>query len=405
MTENKLPEAEECIKRFTELVSKIEETETVTLVEAYGRITAEDIYSGIDVPSFPRSAMDGYAVCAADISFADRKHPKTLKVIGEIFAGDHKDIKYIPDTAVRIMTGGYIPDGYDCVIKQEDTDYGEDCVNIFVSQKAYANYCPIGEDMKKGMLIAAKNTCISMAHIGSFASAGIVEVKVFKKLRTAFISTGNELVSPGDRLEKGKIYNSTLYMLAAVVKNKGCEVVCTEHAEDDENVLADILKHCAGLADIVITTGGVSVGKKDILKCVLENIGAKLLFTRVNIQPGTPTVGSVYKGIPIISLSGNPYAALVNFELYFWEIAAFITGDSAFLCKKAKLPLADNYDKVNAKRRFIRAYSDGKNVFLPEKNNAASVISNVANCNCFIDLEAGRRVSAGDIVNIRYMKD
>ncbi|MBQ6554053.1 MAG: molybdopterin molybdenumtransferase MoeA, partial [Firmicutes bacterium] len=177
------------------------------------------------------------------------------------------------------------------------------------------------------------------------------------------------------------------------------------YSSDDEIYLAKLLKRCAGLADIIITTGGVSVGKKDILKNVLENIGAELLFTKANIQPGTPTAGSVYNGIPIISLSGNPYAALVNFELYFWETAAFITNDKTLLCQKAKLPLADNYNKTNTKRRFIRAYSDGEKVFLPEKNNAASVISNVANCNCFIDLEAGRSVLPGDIVNIRYMKN
>ena len=405
MNENKLPEIEDCIKRFTEKTSKIKETETVQIIDAYGRISAEDVYSDIDVPSFSRSAMDGYAVCSADTVGADREHPKTLKVIGEIFAGDHKNIKYLPDTAVRVMTGGYIPDGYDCVIKQEDTDYGEENVNIFVSQKPYANYCPVGEDIKKGTLIAAKNMPISAAHIGSFASAGIAEAKVFRKPRVAFVSTGNEIIKPGERLEKGKIYNSTVYMLAAVVKSRGCEVVCTENAADDKKELADVIRRCAKTADIVITTGGVSVGKKDVLKDVLRNIGAELLFTRANVQPGTPTVGSVLNGIPIISLSGNPYAALVNFELYFWEIAAFIIGDKTLLCKKAKLPLADNYDKRNAKRRFIRAYSDGEKVFLPEKNNAASVISNVANCNCFIDLEAGKSVSAGDIVNIIYMNN
>ncbi len=405
MNDNKLPEIEDCIKRFTEKIRKIKATETVPIIDAYGRISAEDVYSDIDVPYFARSAMDGYAVCSADTVGANREQPKTLKVIGEIFAGDFKNIKYLPDTAIRVMTGGYIPDGYDCVIRQEDTDCGEESVNIFVSQKQYANYCPVGENMKKGTLIVAKDMPISTAHIGSFASAGIAEAKVFKKPQVAFISTGNEIITPGERLEKGKIYNSTVYMLASVVKNSGCEVVCTENAADDEKELADVIKRCAKTADIVITTGGVSVGKKDILKDVLRNIGAELLFTRANVQPGTPTVGSVFNGIPIVSLSGNPYAALVNFELYFWEISAFITGNKTLLCQKAKLPLADNYDKINEKRRFIRAYSDGEKVFLPEKNNAASVISNVVNCNCFIDLEAGKRVSAGDIVNIVYMKN
>ena len=403
MTEQ-LPSIESCLARFLETLQPIAQSECIPLIESIGRIIAEDVTAPINVPAFPRSAMDGYAVRSCDLVGADRESPKILQVIGELFAGDFRKYDAAPGTAVRVMTGALVPEGYDCVVKQEDTDYGVEQVRIYTAVKPLMNYCPVGEDMQSGALIAKRGTRIGMAHIGAFAAAGLSRVNVLKKLRVCLLATGDEVISPGEPLQPGKIYNSTACMLASVIRKHGMDAEIAGNVGDDEDMLADALRGCAERADILLTTGGVSVGKRDCIKRVLERIGARGLFTRADIQPGTPTVGSLYRGIPILSLSGNPYAALVNFEVYFWALAARLSGDASLLPKYERLPLAEPYHKINRRRRFIRAFSDGQQVFLPEQNHAASVIANVAACNCLIDLEPGREVRVGDLVRVQYLK-
>ena len=396
---------EECLGRFLEQTQPVTRTERILIVDSIGRIAASDIHSPIDVPSFPRSAMDGYAVRSCDLTGASRENPRTLRVIGELFAGDFREFDDAPGTAVRVMTGALVPEGFDCVVKQEDTDYGDTLVKIFTEGKPFMNDCPVGEDMRAGVCIAKRGTRIGMAHIGAFAAAGLQSVEVLQQPRVCLLATGDEVIAPGEPLSPGKIYNSTVYMLASVIQKHGMSAEIAGNVGDDEEQLADALKKCAERSDIILTTGGVSVGKRDCIKRVLERIGAEILFTRADIQPGTPTVGSLYRGIPILSLSGNPYAALVNFEVYFWALAAKLTGDETLQPKRERLPLAEPYDKINRRRRFIRAYSDGRAVYLPEQNHAASVIANVTACNCFIDLEAGRKVRVGDLVRVQYMKE
>jgi molybdopterin molybdotransferase len=393
---------EKCKELLLSEIIPQNEIEKIDIDDAIGRVAAEDIYAAINVPHFPKSAMDGYAVKASDVKGASKEKPVKLKVIGEMLAGDYKSLEYKACTAVRIMTGAYVPDGYDSVIRQEDTDYGTKEVLIYTDTKEYSNYCKIGEDIKKGERIVAKGTRLNPGHIGIIASLGIETVSVYKKARIAIISTGSELAKLGEGLETGKIYNSIAHMLKSAIKAKNLDVVINEICRDEECDLAKYIYEAVNNADFVITTGGVSVGKKDIVPKVLSEMGARRIFKGALIQPGTPTMASVLKGVPILSLSGNPYAALANFEIYFWSAMAKFMHSPDYDIKTGKAILKSEYAKQNRMRRLVRAYAENGEVTLPTDVHSSSVIYNLTLCNCMIDIEAGRQVAIGDEVDVIY---
>lgn len=399
-----MKELEECLEALLTEIKPIDKTEYVALADACDRILGEDIYAEMMIPPYPKSAMDGYAIRAEDTIGADSEHPVILQVVGELFAGDYVQFPCRKGCAVRVMTGAYVPEGYDAVIRQEDTDYGEEQVQIYRSITAGTNYCCAGEDIRKGEQILAKGMHLIPLHIGLLASLGIAKVPVYEKLRCSMLSTGSELMTPGTPLLPGKIYNSIAYLLQASMKKQGIQVPFMEICEDEKETLKERLQRALEKADIVITTGGVSVGKKDLLPEVLEELGAKKIFSRANIQPGTPTIGSVLDGKVILSLSGNPYAAYANFEYYFWELAAYFTQDASLKVRREHAVLDSPYPKVNKLRRFVRAYAENSRVILPTAVHASSVLSNMRDCNCFIDIEPGRELHPGDEVRIRYFK-
>lgn len=397
-------EIEECLERLLQEINLKETTTTVHITECEGMVLAEDVVAKMMVPPFPKSAMDGYAVRAEDIAAASKENPVELKVVGELLAGDYEEIPYEKNAAVRVMTGSFIPTGFDAVIRQEDTDYGESKVQIYASVKAYANYCKIGEDIQVGDVVVRKDTRLTSLHVGLLASLGIEWVCIRQPAKTAIISTGTEVTEVGKPLCPGKIYNSIGYILAADIKREGLEVISMETCADEEDLLVEKLGKILREADFIITTGAVSVGKKDIIPAVLEKMGARVLFQHAHIQPGTPTLASVAEGKVILSLSGNPYAAIANFELYFWAAMAKMMGNSSYETRCAKAVLDCEYPKVNRSRRLIRAFCKDGKVTIPSPIHASSVIHNLEECNCFIDLEAGREVKPGDEVVIRYFK-
>ena len=462
-------EIEEAAAQLTAELLPITACEMVPLMEATGRVLAEDIRSAFDVPHFPKSAMDGYAVCAETVKDAAPDHPVLLHVTGEMLAGDasirhsegcvetaptghseghteddsvyhtversneepcHTDSDF-RGTAVRIMTGAVVPEGYDAVVRQEDTDYGEKEVLIYKRVAPYTNYCRVGEDIQKGSVVLTAGRRIGRVEAGILASLGISVVPVVRRLTVSVISTGSELCDVADKTAKssrfleavtkvsaflragheeatalepetGRIYNSIAYTLTASLVAAGFSA---EHClcADDEKEIAAVLERALQTADVVITTGGVSVGKKDLLPEVLDSIGAKRIFSGINVQPGTPTIGSVKDGKAILSLSGNPYAALVNYDLYFWQVAAKLTGCSAYLPVTEDAVLESEYPKVNRMRRLIRARVKGGRVTIPAKSHASSVLSNLLDCNCYIDLPKETEVHPGDTVKVIRM--
>lgn len=396
-------EIEEAIKLLTDAAAPVTETMTVPLLDAYGRIAAEDMISEGPVPAFDRSAMDGYAVHSQDVARATKDDPVRLKVIAEISAGDRTDLRYTPGSAVRVMTGAMIPEGYDAVIKQEDTDYGEDEVKIYASSVKQRNICPAGEEIAPDSCVIKSGQRIGRAETGLIAALGKDEVCVRRPPRIALISTGSELAEAGQPLRSGQIYNTIRYILGTSLRQQRLEVCLEVTCLDDAGLIEDRLKYALKAADVVITTGGVSVGKKDLIPAVLDSVGAKKLFTRVNIQPGTPTIGSALDGKVILSLSGNPYAAMANFDLYFWPVISKLMGSDSYLPSESMAVLSDRYDKVNRMRRLVRAYTKDGKVFLPAAEHMSSVFGNTSSCNCYIDIPAGQAVSPGDEVRVIRM--
>ena len=396
-------EIEEAIKLITDAAAPVTETMTVPLLDAYSRIAAEDMISEGPVPAFDRSAMDGYAVCSGEVERASEDMPVSLKVSGELSAGDPTDLRYTPGSAVRVMTGAMIPEGYDTVVKQEDTDYGEDEVKIYASSVKQRNVCPAGEEIAPDSCVIKSGQRIGRAETGLIAALGKDEVCVRRPPRIALISTGSELAEAGQPLRPGQIYNTIRYILGTSLRQQRLEVCLEVTCPDDAGLIEDRLKDALKAADVVITTGGVSVGKKDLIPAVLDSVGAKKLFSRVNIQPGTPTIGSALDGKVILSLSGNPYAAMANFDLYFWPVISKLMGSDSYLPSESMAVLSDRYDKVNRMRRLVRAYTKDGKVFLPAAEHMSSVFGNTSSCNCYIDIPAGQAVSPGDEVRVIRM--
>lgn len=380
---------EQAIETLLQEITFVNEYETLPLEKANRRILAEDIWASFSQPPFDRSPLDGYALKAEDSEGAEREQPVKLKVIGEVCAGDYFSGEVKSKEAVRIMTGAPIPKGCNTVIRQEDTDYGEEEVALYKSLKAYDNYCFAGEDIKEGQKVLSKGEKLSAIKLGVLVSLGYGEVRVYRQPKVALICTGDELTLPGEPLEKGKIYNSNGVMLQQRGEELGIPICYLKTCGDTAQEIAKVIETHIEQVDLWITTGGVSVGKKDIMHDVIKVLGAKRLFWRVQIQPGTPVLAFSYKGSLMVSLSGNPFAALANFELLVRPLLAKLTGDTTILTCKVEATLCDAFEKKSKKRRFIRAkYENGK-VYLPHDNHSSGSLYTMSLCNALIEIPAG----------------
>lgn len=381
---------EKAVSLICEHAHTCEQTEEKMVKDANGCILAEDVYAGIDNPPFPRSPIDGYAVRAEDIQGADKEHPAVLKVVDCVYAGEDGQSKILSaGEAIRIMTGAPFPTGSDTAVRQEDTDYGEETVQIYKEQKSYENYCFQGEDYKKENLLLKCGDRITFAEQGILSGIGRTTVKVYKKPVVRIITTGDEVCQPGTPLLPGKIYDANGMMVSARIRELGIEPASLEHVADSEAVMAEKLREACEDADVIVTTGGVSVGKKDILHGALELLGAEKIFWRVLIQPGTPTIFSVYKNTLIISLSGNPFGAMANLELLVRPLLYAMTGDETYRMESREGILQARFPKKSRGRRFVRAIYKNGEVRLPEGILSSGAMGTLRGCNCLLDIPAG----------------
>ena len=394
-----MTEIEKAVDLLLEHIKTQTETMELDILKANSFILAEDIYSPVSVPGFPKSAMDGYAVKSEDTITAGINSPVLLKTAGK---DDYRS--HTAGTAVKIMTGEFIPDFYDCVIKQEDTDNEENHIKIFKNIKPWENYCKIGEDIQKGELVLKKNTGLKSFHTGILASLGITSVKVLKPLSVGIIATGNEIVKPGDPLVQHKIYDSCSYVIASSLIENGVNVLFMEICEDDEDKISALIKDKINLADILITVGSISVGTRDILPKALKQIGAEQIFKHINMKPGTPVLANHYSDKVILSLSGNPFAAFVNFHIFFWPLLKKFMKNKELGLRTSEAVLKSGYIKKDSLRRFIRAYEENGSVTAINSRNHASVLSSLAECNCLIDQKPNTEIKKGDKVKIIYFK-
>lgn len=375
------------------LLSKtiVKDTERVDILDSLGRVLANDLKATMSVPGFNRSPLDGYAVKAEEVESASKEKPVKLEVIGQAPAGDPFKGYIYRNTAVRIMTGAVIPDGYNTIIKKEDTDDGVQNVEIYQGSKAYENFVKIGEDVKEGEKIVSKGNKINPGIIGMCASLGITQVEVFKKPRIGIVSTGTELKDISENLEEGKIYNSNLYSLMALVIENNCIPVNLGMVDDTVENISQKIKDNIDRCDLIISTGGASVGDYDLIHKVYEHIGAETLFWRLKMKPGTPALAAEFSGKLLIGLSGNPGAALITFETMIIPLIKKMSGFNTFERKKVTGIMMDDFNKTSNQRRFMRVKVEIKDdiigVYLSGKQNPG-VLRSMITCNGLVDIPA-----------------
>lgn len=394
-------ELELALQIIDDSVNQISSTEKVSIEEARGRIIGEDIYAPINQPPFNRSPIDGYALKSEDTLGSSKNNPIKLKVVDEVFAGGNINTILKNKQAIRIMTGAEIPEGADCVIRQESTNYDMNEVEIYSELKRYENYCFAGEDVKKGSKLISKGEKLTYIHIGLLAVMGITQVLVQRKPRVGIISTGDEVISAGQTLAKGKIYDSNRVTISMRLLDFGCEIVSSKIMPDEVHHVSEEIHNLIDKVDVIITTGGVSVGKKDIMHEVIKTINANRLFWRVKMKPGTPAIYSIYKNKPIISLSGNPFAAIATFEIMGKELIYKLTGDIDLKQIRVKSIMEEDFLKSSKGRRIVRGIYKNNKVYLPQGGHSPGMMSSMIGCNCLIDIKPGtKQLLKGDEVDI-----
>lgn len=370
------------------------------VTECTGSVLAENLVSGMMQPPFARSAMDGYALRQEDVRKADREHPAILQVVYKTCAGDRPGRNIQPGECVRIMTGAMIPEGADCVIRQEDTDYGEETVQIYTAAVLQQNCCQAGEDFQAGEVLAKAGETVDAYTVAAAVASGKKELSVRRRLRAALVTTGEELCETGSVLQPGQIYNSNQAYLRVRLMQEGCDVVYCKMTGDDRESIARAVQEAADKADFVITTGGVSVGQKDQLPHVMDALGARILFRGIAVKPGMPTMCSVLGKTPVLSLSGNPYSAFSVFELLIRPLTAGLLGADGYDYIRIHTTASSDFLKESRGRRLLRGYYDGTAVALSKKQQNGQLTGGIG-CNCLVDVPAGSGpVYAGTPVEI-----
>lgn len=363
--------------------------EQVSRQEALGRTLAEDVTAPLDQPPFDRSPLDGYALRSADLTGASPEHPVSLRVVETVYAGGVSSRVLGPGEAIRIMTGAMLPRGCDCVLQHERTDNGLEQVQIYAALSPHDNYCDRGEDYRTGEVLLPAGTVVDAAAVGVLASAGLSSVPVRRRPVVRVLSTGDEVVSPDlHPLPAGKIYGSNQELLTARLRELGISDVKGLLIGDDPREVADTMAQLLGECDLLITTGGVSAGDKDIFHEALPLLGAERVFWKVNLKPGTPAMYSLWQGQPILSLSGNPFAAAATFELLARPLLAALTGESRFSLRSRTAVVEGSFPKASPGRRFLRGFYQEGRVSLTGKNDSG-MLASLVGCNCLVDLPAG----------------
>lgn len=382
-------------------IQEIKDVEVLSTRDSLNRILAEDIYAPMNNPPFDKSPLDGFAIRGEDTENTYLDKPVEFQVIDTVYAGTTSKMILGQFEAIRIMTGAKMPEGSNAVIRLEDVIENKDTINISKQIKPFSNYCYKGEDVKIGELLMKKYSPLNAIHLGVLSSMGIRRVNVFRKPVIGILVTGDEVTEIDSELEEGKIFDSNEMLLCSRLNELGISNLKIDKQKDNVDQVCNSIDNNIDKLDLLITTGGVSVGDKDIFHGVIEKLGAKQLFWRVNIQPGTPLMYSIYKNKPILSLSGNPFASLATFEILGRPLISKLSSDMRLETKRVKATLLSDFTKVSKNRRFIRAiYNEGE-VLLPYGGHSSGMLLSMANCNALIDIEAGNRgIKKGSQVDI-----
>lgn len=387
--------------------AKETEAETVSLPEAFGRILAERVSAPHPYPHFRRSGMDGFAILSCDTTGCHAGQPVLLEVVDEVPAGSVPKVKLKPGQATRIMTGAKVPDEADAVVMFEMTESvaqaGKTYIRLIREIEPGKNITPIGLELSKGDVILEAGCKLSAGEISVLATFGIHRVPVMKRPRIAVFSTGSELLRVDEPLQDGRIRNSNTYMLYSQIIEAGGEPILFEAIEDDLAQAKAQVEAAFANYDMVVTTGGVSVGDYDIMADLVSGGSMDMLFNKVTMRPGSVTTAAVKDGKLLFALSGNPGACFVGFELFVRPAIGRMMGIPQPFLTELTAELARPYAKINNFTRFVRGrleVREGKLYAIPAELDESGVMITIKDSDALIvippfsaGMEAGRQVT------------
>jgi len=387
---------------FAESVSLADGATELPLAEALGRMTASVVRSPIDLPLFRNSQMDGYAVRSADLA----QLPVSLPVTGDIPAGPANPPALTPGTAVRIMTGAVVPEGADCVVPVEDVEVepgvGGDpldgaMVKILVGRPSGDFVRDRASDLAAGAELLPAGQLLGARHLAALAAAGITAVPVRRRLRVAVISTGAELVAPGDSPRPGQIFDSNLTALSAAVTETGAELVLAERSSDETAVFRDILDRATGLADLVITSGGISEGAYEVVRETIGPLGASV--GHIAMQPGGPQATATVNGVPVLCFPGNPVSTQVSFAIFARPLLLESAGRDDDVTTDRTLSVGIR--SIAGKRQFLRGRLDSRGSVELVSGPSSHLVAAMARADVLVDIPADvTELAAGESVRV-----
>jgi molybdopterin molybdotransferase len=368
-------------------------------------VLAGDVYSDCDIPAFDYSAMDGFALKYEDTKGALPESCRRLKIVGEFRAGGDISSKVGAGEAVRIMTGAPIPEGADAVIMVEYTKGNDGSVEIFKEVEAGDNIRLTGEDIKNGDLVIQRGTRLNSAHVGMLASLGIARIRVIRKPRVALLTTGDEVIGIDEEIMPGKVRNSNAYSLYCQVKQSGGAPVNMGTSRDEKDSLRERLKSCLD-CDLIITSGGVSMGDYDYVRDVMNEIGMEQKFWKVAMRPGKPNLFGMIEGKPFFGLPGNPVSGMVGFEVFIGPAIRKMLGQKDEE-REVDALLQEDIKKKKGLRFFIRAvtrWEGGRYVTVTTGPQGSGMLSSMVRADSLIILpEDEELVKQGTMVKVRLL--
>jgi len=342
-------EFDDAQKRLSDAAPALTTTESVDLAALSGRVLAKPLHAQLDMPAADNSAMDGYAVRIADLRDAE-----SLPVSQIVYAGTPA-APLAPGSVARVFTGSVMPRGADTVIMQEDVDAEGDSIRIKGTHTQGQHIRKRGEDARKDSVLVTAGTRLDAAHIALLATQGLARADVYTRLRVGILTTGDELVNPGEPRAEHQIYNSNATMLQVLVQTMGAQATCVMHAADDLDSHTAAFKTLADQCDLVISVGGVSVGDKDMVKPALQALGASLELWRVRMKPGKPVALAHLGDVPVVGLPGNPVSAYAVFTLLVTPLIRRMQGRSDIFPYVSHVTLRTEQPRQDSREEFLRA--------------------------------------------------
>lgn len=386
---------EEALARLLAQARRIADAEVVSTLAAHGRVLAQPVVSALDVPPMDNSQMDGYAVRCADVTAA----PTTLRVTQRIAAG-HPGQPLSPGSAARIFTGAPVPEGADAIVMQEASTAAGDRVTINEVPRPGAWIRRAGFDVRRGATILPAGRRLQPQDCGLAASIGVAQLPVVRRPRVAVFFTGDELVMPGEPLPPGRIYNSNRFVLRGLLERLGCEAIDLGIVPDDFERTRAAFVEAAGRADLIVTSGGVSVGEEDHVKPAVQAEGSLDLW-QIAMKPGKPLAFGEVRGVPFIGLPGNPVSSFVTFLLFARPFILRLQGVAEAAPKALSLRADFDWPKPDRRREFLRVrLNDAGGLELFTNQNSA-VLTSTSWADGLVDHPAGETISRGQTV--RYL--